>query len=736
MQSPPLLMGLFSMSDRNGSSGVKEIRNDGALLDAYAAIGNPYTGIGTLRDPLQNSQVQAPAILSDRELEHLYRASRICEKAVRLLPEAAAQGWVEWHLGESSIETSDIDKAMKELQVRKCFARASILGRWYGDGYILMGLDDGQMWDEPVNEEKIQSIRWLRVLTHNQLIPDWSNLIVDYEEPEHYRFYLHNLKAEEEIKKLGVTTKVHKSRVLRFPGKRLYSELLQYTSGENDSILQGMFDAFNAWTMSLGASAAMIQDHSVFTYKLNGLSKLVQGGQTGDLVSRFQAIQMGKSVLKGLMMDADNEEAAFISRNYGGVKDILQEMDDRLVAEADMPASQLLGSPKSGGFSESGLSDRMEWAACTKRYQESFWREPLEVLLKYVLLSDDFGGSLPDSYGFEFKSILQLTRQEEADIRFKNAQVDRIYKDSRILHPTEIRQSRYGGQEYQDAITLDPDVEEELLEPPQPPQQAIAPQPSNNGKPAPVAAQQPNLDQLRSDAAMGLIPRSYYLEAAGYRVNEVEAALNLELRQDTGTVDAYRTDECLRDERGRFAGGNCGGGGKGGGGGASLKERIGKLKEFAAGKLKDQAPDLIVNTGGLVGSIVGQHLAGDGGALAGDLIGALATRQVVAVSQAAITASQRLRNSADFQVANRIGQLRQLGRATLSEFNSPAFQRQLGNDLTGDLAGWAIGNSAAIAGNRIPGVSRIPLKGAAVAMATVPRVATARERIIERTSSE
>jgi tape measure domain-containing protein len=106
----------------------------------------------------------------------------------------------------------------------------------------------------------------------------------------------------------------------------------------------------------------------------------------------------------------------------------------------------------------------------------------------------------------------------------------------------------------------------------------------------------------------------------------------------------------------------------------------------AAGTPKGK--DLLVNTAGFAASIAGNQLGGAAGGLAGDLIGALAARNALSGGQ--------------------FGQ---------------------GDDLFGDLAGFAIGNGAAALGSMVPGVAGIPFKGAAVAMAAVPQLTKLRQRI-------
>lgn len=105
--------------------------------------------------------------------------------------------------------------------------------------------------------------------------------------------------------------------------------------------------------------------------------------------------------------------------------------------------------------------------------------------------------------------------------------------------------------------------------------------------------------------------------------------------------------------------------------------------------------DLLVNTAGFAASVAGNHIGGPVGSVAGDLIGALTARHALSGGQ-----------------------------------------HGNGDELFGDLAGFAVGNGAAALGNLVPGVAGIPFKGAAAAIATVPRLTKLRQRIQGRLSDD
>lgn len=156
------------------------------------------------------------------------------------------------------------------------------------------------------------------------------------------------------------------------------------------------------------------------------------------------------------------------------------------------------------------------------------------------------------------------------------------------------------------------------------------------------------------------------------------------------------------------------------------RDSIGRFARKNSGIIKDA----IVNSGGFAGSTVGGAMGGIVGALAGDLIGGLATRQVVNVTTSALNARQKLVANDAFKKAKRLQKLKMLGAETRSDLKNK--REQIGDDITGDVTGWAIGNATANAVTHVLGHS-IPLSGAGVAMATVPKLVRLRRKIAEKT---
>ena len=209
----------------------------------------------------------------------------------------------------------------------------------------------------------------------------------------------------------------------------------------------------------------MLASHSVFKYKLNGLARLTNQENTELLQARFMGIIKGLSSMKGLFFDAQQEDADFINRTYGGVDALVNSLRDLFVSVAEMPHSMLFGTPTGGAFSESGASDRYEWASNVASYQRSEFLPNHTELLRLSCLAKDSPtrGGYPEDLSIEYPSILQLTAKEKAEIRKIHAETDAIYIDKLVLSPLEARE-RFAGSVYYDEIDLIEGIE---IEPPE-----------------------------------------------------------------------------------------------------------------------------------------------------------------------------------------------------------------------------------------------------------------------------
>jgi hypothetical protein len=141
------------------------------------------------------------------------------------------------------------------------------------------------------------------------------------------------------------------------------------------------------------------------------------------------------------------------------------------------------------------------------------------------------------------------------------------------------------------------------------------------------------------------------------------------------------------------------------------------LKVGGAGAYKGGGKDLLVNTGGLAGSIVGGGINPVAGTLAGDYLGATAARRVLNSGEAAAQAAS-IRNNPNFQALQK-KQQQDILKKRFKGYDQSINKADKG-EYTQDKIGFVVGNAAATTMQRMG--SKVPLQGAAVALSTVPGI--------------
>ncbi|NET61717.1 MAG: DUF1073 domain-containing protein, partial [Symploca sp. SIO2E6] len=400
----------------------------------------------------------------------------LLRKAVCLYPECAAKAW--FHLAFANNKSGDnlpdfMMEYIAELGNRKdkteeedeadiygandAFPIAAILARQFGKAYIVIGIDDRKEFSEPVDKNNIKSIRWLQVYDCWELYPDWGNNRT--RQPNFYRLYSHSSDQQ-------YGAKIHKSRILPFWGNRLYSRRNYLKTGLNDdgvSVIQSMYDAYVDWLQGIKAGSAMLADYDVFTLGMKGLGQiLLQDKQKGtnegqqQIINRSLALDMGKSVIRGIYYDLENEEPGSVTRSYGGAKDIMESLENRWAAVSGIPKFKLFGEIGSQGLTNNqGLAMRSEWAILVQDYAHS-WVSNLRQLLTYAFLAKDSPsrGKLPELWDIEVPFDLQLTDTERMKYEKLAADRSKTLTEIGAITPEEVR-SGYMGSQFSPDYVLD-----------------------------------------------------------------------------------------------------------------------------------------------------------------------------------------------------------------------------------------------------------------------------------------
>lgn len=435
-----------------GHNGDSIVRADGLV--------NALTGMGTGRDKSQYTSSTPIVFLTQEELENLY-SEWIPKRIVDIVAEQSTRkGFKVLFGGEGAAaeEVAGIEQVVEDLYILENLGLASKNARLFGGSVILLYIDDGRSADQPVDFRNIRSVEGMEVLDRWQIAPMINeDSLYDYSKATYYQIISGDLIRQPQL------VKIHKDRVLRFDGEWLPYRIRQRNYGWGMSTLQSVYDSFRFYSTGISSAATLLTEFDIFVHKLRGLSSMLAAGKEKDVRDRLVLNDMSKSIYRGYAIDAEKEELEFISRNFGGIGEILEKLRIDIIGASQIPHTILFGESP-GGLGSTGRSEERDFAKHLGDYQSTHYKRSLQHLMKIIMLSKDgpTNGRLPESWRIKFNDLFELNEREKADVRARVAAVDGRYIQLGVLHPKEVADARYGGSEWSMELTLDPSLPREL----------------------------------------------------------------------------------------------------------------------------------------------------------------------------------------------------------------------------------------------------------------------------------
>jgi uncharacterized protein len=439
-----------------GHNGDSIVRADGLV--------NALTGMGTGRDKSQYTSSTPIVFLTQEELENLY-SEWIPKRIVDIVAEQSTRkGFKVLFGGEGAAaeEVAGIEQVVEDLYILENLGLASKNARLFGGSVILLYIDDGRSADQPVDFRNIRSVEGMEVLDRWQIAPMINeDSLYDYSKATYYQIISGDLIRQPQL------VKIHKDRVLRFDGEWLPYRIRQRNYGWGMSTLQSVYDSFRFYSTGISSAATLLTEFDIFVHKLRGLSSMLAAGKEKDVRDRLVLNDMSKSIYRGYAIDAEKEELEFISRNFGGIGEILEKLRIDIIGASQIPHTILFGESP-GGLGSTGRSEERDFAKHLGDYQSTHYKRSLQHLMKIIMLSKDgpTKGRLPESWRIKFNDLFELNEREKADVRARVAAVDGRYIQLGVLHPKEVADARYGGSEWSMELTLDPSLPRELPQAP------------------------------------------------------------------------------------------------------------------------------------------------------------------------------------------------------------------------------------------------------------------------------
>jgi phage-related protein (TIGR01555 family) len=435
-----------------GHVGSGGIRADG--------LQNVLIGMGTGRDKAQYTKTTATVFLAQEELENLY-GEWLPRRIVDIYADQATRKGFKVLFGGDGVraeEVQGIEQVIEDLYILEHLNLAAKNARLYGGACLLLFIDDGRPAYMPVDKRNIRRIEDIECLDRWQIAPviNEENLY-DYSKATYYQIISGDLINQPQL------SYIHKDRILRFDGDWLPYRVRQRNYGWGMSSLQTIYDSFRHYWTGLNSAATLLTEFDIFVHKVRGLAAMLAAGKESSIRDRLQVNDMSKSIYRGYAIDAEKEELEFISRNFGGIGEILEKLRIDIIGASKIPHTVLFGESPSG-LGSTGRSEERDFAKTLADYQSVHFKRPIKKLMELIMLSKEgpTNGELPESWRIAFNPLFELNEREMADVRARVAAVDGRYIQLGVLSPKEVADARYGGSEWSMELTLDPSVVREL----------------------------------------------------------------------------------------------------------------------------------------------------------------------------------------------------------------------------------------------------------------------------------
>lgn len=406
-----------------------------AAQNVDGAYMNLVSGLGTRRDPGSYTQAAGARIFSEGELEALYTGDGFARRII----DAPASDMVRAGFG---VETGgDDDDAyeplmvrMEELQAMERFCEALKLSALFGGALVVFGVQDGGALEEPLNENAVRGVDFLRVYDRHRV-----SRFKKYTDPMDSRYGQTEQYLVSPVS--GIPYTVHETRCTVFQGDFVPERMKEANDGWCASVLAKCY----AQLMRLGVShqwaEKLLERAQQAVNKMDGMGQqmMSSNGQKA-IMDRLNILDMSRNILNTVAIDS-KDDYTVQSNSFAGVPDIIDRFATALSAVCGMPKTLLLGD-QSKGLGASNEGDLQNWYAHIHQLQKTKLLGPLDRLAGLLAKAM----ALPENYLIEFEPLHVPSDKDKAETDKIEAEAEKVKADTMaayiaagVLDPSEGR---------------------------------------------------------------------------------------------------------------------------------------------------------------------------------------------------------------------------------------------------------------------------------------------------------
>lgn len=378
----------------------------------------------------------------------LYRTSWLAEKCCSVVPQDMTDKWRTFkHDDPKAVEIRL--KFEEENEIADKIRQAEMQARLYGGAAVFPIISNMfDKLDQPLLMKDIKkgSLIGFHVLTKYDFAPAGGINRDITQPPRFFGDYTHYKliriqNAYQAANSYGVmdytpdnsadqlTPDIHVSRIIKFIGKELPYYQKFFVGGWGDSVLTPLLDKIPAIDEAFALIYLYFDEFNIDEYKIQGLANIVNSTSGNDLFLKYKKMREKMRDTKVRFVDAGDQLNRNQLGNISGLPAVFESLANYIVAATCIPITRLLGTSTKGfGTGENELVQYYDLISQQQNRIKQQLRIIDEIIERHL-----FGRKM--NFDYEFVSKRELTEEQRADIRSKNAATYSSYIASRVMTP-------------------------------------------------------------------------------------------------------------------------------------------------------------------------------------------------------------------------------------------------------------------------------------------------------------
>lgn len=384
----------------------------------------------------------------------LYRTSWLAEKCCTVVPQDMTDKWRTFkHADPKAVDIRT--RFEEENEIADKFRQVEIQARLYGGAAIfpiIANMFDKLAMPLTMKEVKKGSLIGFHVLTKYDLAPAGGINRDILQPPRYFGDYTHYklIRIQNAYEAAGsynitdytpansaeqLTPDIHVSRLIKFVGKELPYYQKFFTGGWGDSILTPLLDKIPAIDESFALIYLYFDEFNIDEYKIQGLANVVNNASGNELFLKYKKMRERMRDTKVRFVDATDQLNRNQLGNISGLPVVFESMVNYIVAATGIPITRLLGTSTKGfGTGENELVQYYDLISQQQNRIKQQLRIIDEIIERHL-----FGKKM--DFEYEFVSKRELTEEQRAEIRSKNATTYATYIQSRVMTPKVVAEN-------------------------------------------------------------------------------------------------------------------------------------------------------------------------------------------------------------------------------------------------------------------------------------------------------